>query len=42
MDIKEGESSIIKINPDILIPNGLLVNQFIFEDGSQTSIITTK
>jgi len=40
--IGEGESSIISINPDVQIPEGLLVNQFIFEDGSQTSIITTK
>ena len=42
IQIDEGESSTININPDISIPAGLLVNQFIFEDGSQSSFITTK
>jgi hypothetical protein len=42
IQIDEGESSTININPDIPIPAGLLVNQFIFEDGSQSSVITTR
>ena len=40
--INEGESRVIIINPDDIIPNSTLLNQFIFEDGSQSSIITVK
>ena len=42
VEIKEGESSTISINPNETIPSGVLFNQFIFEDGSQSSVTTVK
>ena len=42
IQIKEGESRVVIIKPNETIPNGTLLNQFIFEDGSQSSIITVK
>ena len=40
--IGEGESSTIHIDPGVTIPSGTLINQFIFEDGSQSSVLTIK
>jgi len=41
IQIADGESSTINICPEN-IPDGLLINQFIFEDNSQSSVLTTK
>ncbi len=40
--IEDGENQVITIQPDFPIPNGYLINQFIFTDDSQVSTISYK
>jgi hypothetical protein len=42
VNIGAGESTTIVINPDVEIPSGILLNKFIFEDNSQSSVLTVK